>query len=116
MNDDHAVDLAGDAIPSIELEQARALIAANEWVFAKTMPDSPHFYTLRKRWTAKEDFAWLVLFVRKYGVSQKYGRYSYVYFVDDGWKYWSMGAPVGETILINRARLANVVGEVEGRQ
>ena len=32
-------------------------------------------------------------------------RYHHVYLEIDGWEYWTMGAPVPETTVINRARL-----------
>jgi hypothetical protein len=32
-------------------------------------------------------------------------RYHHTYLEIDGWDYWTMGAPVEETTVINRARL-----------
>ena len=32
-------------------------------------------------------------------------RYHHTYLEIDGWEYWTMGEPIPETVLINRARL-----------
>jgi hypothetical protein len=70
------------------------------------MPQWPHEYTLRKNAPNEEEFLWLVAFIRDQGYDERFGKSAtYIYLNIDGWKYWSMGAPVPDTILINRARL-----------
>lgn len=97
--------LENPPVPSAEdLGRARELIKVNSWQFAKTMRWCPHWYTLRRRWSSQDDFEWFVRFVRLYGVVESWRNYRHVYFYDQGWKYWSMGAPVETTILVNRAR------------
>jgi hypothetical protein len=49
-------------------------------------------------------FEWFVVFIRERGEQRRWGPYNHHYFDVDGWSYWTMGAPVDETILINRAR------------
>jgi hypothetical protein len=44
--------------------------------------------------------------VRRHGYRKVYGRATYTYLDIDGWQYWTMGSPLSETILINRARLS----------
>jgi hypothetical protein len=85
-----------------DLARARALIDANTWVFARTMPHCPHYYTLRKNWADDADFAWLVAFIRAHGFREKYGKSWYTSCVVDGQKYWTMGWPVEQTTIINR--------------
>lgn len=88
-------------MPTLD-DVARALIR-HRWIFAKTMPKTPHWYTLRKEWTAPPEFEAVVQFIRDKGYQTRYGGRFYTCFNLNGYKYWSMGAPLPETILINRA-------------
>lgn len=88
----------------LEFERfARALQAA-PWRFATTMQDHPHSYTLRKMWT-DEEFTAAVIFLRAYGYDSTFQRKTYRQINVNEHCYWTMGAPLAETILINRARL-----------
>ena len=51
-----------------------------------------------------EDGSLFELFVRHIR-EHRFGGRSYTYFEVDGWKYWTMGAPVEETRVINCARV-----------
>jgi len=78
-----------------------------DFVFAKTMPKTPHFYTLRKNWN-DDLFCQVVLKIREIGIPEKFAGREYIYFYANGNKYWTMGAPLNKdgrpyTILINRA-------------
>jgi len=73
------------------------------WIFAKTMPESPHWYTLRKEWNTDAEFSEVVYTLRKNSYIEHYKGYAYQMFNINGMKYWTMGAPLKETILINRA-------------
>jgi hypothetical protein len=84
----------------------RAFIAASTWRFAKTMPDAPHEYTLRRNAASDAAFEAAVVFIREHGDERAWGGRAYTYLDVDGWSYWTMGAPLDETILINRARVA----------
>ena len=92
-------------IPPTDLKRVRDLLLAQQWIFAKTMPDNPHWYTLRKRWQRDEDFAWTVETIRRYGYEEIYEGWPYTVLNIDDMKYWTMGAPVEETILINRKQM-----------
>lgn len=77
-----------------------------EWIFAKTMPRHPHWYTLRKTWD-NEKFVDAVLTIRQMGYDRPF--YSRLYRVlhINGMRYWTMGNPIDidgrwETTLINR--------------
>ena len=84
--------------------EAKKLINEAGWTFAKTMPKNPHEYTLKKNWPNKDKFEQLVIYIRAVGKTEKFGGRDYQYLYLDGWKYWTMGAPISETILINRAK------------
>jgi hypothetical protein len=86
---------------------AEHFIAQAPWRFAKTMPDQPHEYTMRGE-MADEDFDWFVRYIRECGYRDKYGGRYYTYLEVDGWRYWTMGAPVDATTIINRAELRQV--------
>jgi hypothetical protein len=63
----------------------------------------PHAYTLRK-WNSRynELFDKLVIYIRTHGVEEKFYSKSFMYLYFEGHKYWTMGAPLEDTILINR--------------
>ena len=86
-------------------DEISTFIANHEWTFAKTMPQIPHWYTLRRKAQSSEQFSEFVQEIRFRGIVRQFGSKSFTYLDIDGWTYWTMGAPVDETILINRARL-----------
>ena len=85
-----------------------ALLQKNQYKFAKTMPQNPHYYTLSKTWESREVFESVVEYIREHGQDEYWGigrfKTKYTYFYWEGYKYWTMGAPIKETILINRAK------------
>ena len=84
-------------------EEIRQFIGDHEWVFAKMMPQIPHSYTLRRKAKRDEDFSSFVQEIRFRGVVRQFGQRSFTYLDFDGWTYWTMGEPVENTTLINRA-------------
>jgi len=81
-------------------------IRRNHWTWAKTMPSIPHEYIVRNRCALNNDeFDKFVILQRNHGIYQKWGRYNFPYLHIDGYKYWTMGAPVNETIIVNRQKL-----------
>jgi hypothetical protein len=91
-----------------ELTRVLAYIAAVKWQFAKTMPQNPHEYTMRK-WLPEleETFVWFVELIRRVGQVEMWGGRPYTYLDIDGNHYWTMGSPIDETILINRKTLTD---------
>jgi hypothetical protein len=75
-------------------------IRSAPWRFAKTMPDQPHEYTLRGE-TPDGDFNRFVQHIREHGYRAEYGGRFYTYLEVDAWRYWTMGAPVESTTVIN---------------
>jgi hypothetical protein len=92
-------------------EELRSFVANSRWKFAKTMPKTPHYYTLRDESPDEATFVHFVLHIRQHGYKAKFGKTTYSYFDLDGWQYWTMGSPLPATILINRAKLPmNIIG------
>ena len=65
--------------------------ADKRWIFAKTMAENPHHYTLRREWRSNREFDWAVEAIRTIGHTEYYGGRPYTVLVLDGMKYWTMG-------------------------
>src|SRR6476620_7484544 len=92
------------------IDDARAYIAEVRWQFAKTMPQWPHEYTVRDwRSDLDSEFAEFAALIRREGIVKPWPRdaavprYRHPYLEVDGWEYWTMGASIAETTVINRA-------------
>jgi len=92
-------------IPFALLQTIGRSLLAHPWIYAKTMPTEPHWYTLRRDWTEDAAFVTAVEAIRTYGYPERYKQSQYTRLNINGMKYWTMGAPVPATILINRAAL-----------
>ncbi|MCK9569893.1 hypothetical protein M0R72_13195 [Candidatus Pacearchaeota archaeon] len=88
------------------LEEAKLFIASSKWIFAKTMPQNPHWYILRSKCDDAE-FVAFVLYIRANGCDVSFKGRPYKCLDVDGWRYWTMGNHISETILINRAKVHN---------
>jgi hypothetical protein len=96
------------------IEDARGYVAEARWTFAKTMPPWPHEYTVRQwRLNLTPQFLRFVDLIRTDGIVKPWPpearepRYHHTYLEVDGWEYWTMGAPIEETTVINRALVAS---------
>ena len=76
-------------------------VAWHEWVIARTMPHNSHEYSLRRNAT-EGTFDSAVRYIREHGLIEAYWNKPYKTLYAGEHKYWTMGAPVEETILINR--------------
>ena len=93
-------------------QKLRSMIARCEWTFAKTMPFAPHEYIVRDKCPLTDDeFVYFVDMQREHGVKERWGNYNFPYLYIDDYKYWTMGAPIEETTVINRAKV-NIIKEV----
>jgi hypothetical protein len=88
-------------------EEITAFIEAHNWRFARTMPHIPHSYLVKAQCRSAAEFEAFVMHIRQHGYQQKFGRsyYTYLDWPVDGviHQFWTMGAPLGDTIVINRA-------------
>jgi hypothetical protein len=85
-------------------EPIKAFIDTTTWTFAKTMPLWPHEYIVRDR-VDRALFEAVVRHIRQYGFERRFYQRPITYFAEDGLLYWTMGAPLEETIIINRCRV-----------
>ena len=93
----------------MSIDKLRLMIALCEWTFAKTMPFAPHEYIVKDTCPlTKEEFEYFVEMQRQYGVKERWGKYNNPYLYIDDYKYWTMGAPIEETTVINRAKVCVV--------
>lgn len=82
--------------------QFTSFVAAQRWIFAKTMPEIPHHYCLRREVRNDALFDAAVRYLRSAGYDGDW-RGTVRRYLDHGdHVYWTMGAPVDETVLINR--------------
>jgi SAM-dependent methyltransferase len=88
-----------------DLDMLGNALLPKRWIFAKTMPQNPHYYTLRKEWRNDPLFDEVVRVMRKIGYVEYWHGKPFTMVNINGYKYWTMGAPVSETILINRAQI-----------
>ena len=88
------------------------------WKFAKTMPQYPHWYTIRWDKPELDDmFCWFAQHIREVGYVEKFKGRNYTLLAIGEWKYWTMGAPIRlmneipriqNTFVLNRAKVENV--------
>ena len=96
----------------VDFERLREMITRCQWKFAKTMPFAPHEYIVKDRCPlSKDEFEYFVNMQREHGVKERWGKYNNPYLYIDDYKYWTMGAPIEDTTVINRAK-ACVVNDV----
>ena len=84
-----------------------AFIESVEWTFASSMPWNPHWYIVKHK-VDRRSFDELALHIRlqgRLGVWANSHLHWYLHLPDHGFYYWTMGAPLSETIIINRARV-----------
>jgi hypothetical protein len=88
----------------------RDFINKFKWTYAKTYAKiCPHEYIVKDnidqdQW---DGFVEAVAFIREKGFTAKYKSRSGEYYILDDRYYWTMGAPVKETTILNRAKLSD---------
>ena len=93
-------------------DKLRAFIEAGPWTFAKTYAKTwPHEYLVRDQVGSGELFVQLVEHIRAQGYEANFYSRKLTYFDEDGFTYWTMGAPVAQTTIINRCRKENTFEE-----
>ncbi len=84
-------------------EDLRRFVNDERWTYAKTMPDWPHEYLVRER-VDEELFERVVKHIRSNGYEGRFYQKKITYYEEAGLVYWTMGASLNETIIINRCR------------
>jgi hypothetical protein len=80
-----------------------AFVGGQGWTFAKTMPEWPHEYIVRDG-VEEALFERLVVHIRKHGREGMFYERVIVYYEENGLVYWTMGAPLQETTIVNRCK------------
>jgi hypothetical protein len=75
-------------------------IAAQSWVFAKTMPEHPHEYVMLRASTDWREHLRFGDWIRFSGEQERYQGRIYRYRVVDDWQYWVLGP--NDTIINRR--------------
>ena len=85
-------------------EEVTQFFNMSKWVVAKSYAKThPHEYIVCEvNGENRKEFETVVSYIRKNGVKERFYTMSFIYLYLDGYKYWTMGAPVKETIIINR--------------
>ena len=96
-----------DPRPSLTAEQITSFVEAHAWRFSKTMPLAPHSYVVKEKCRDETEFERFVLTIRRAGYKSLYGKTNYICLdhpteVGTTFKFWTMGASLGVTIIINR--------------
>ena len=81
-------------------------IDSSKWTFAKTMPKWPHEYIVRGK-VDENLFVQLVKHIRVYGYQGNFYKKEITYYEHNGMIYWTMGASIQETTIINRCKKEN---------
>lgn len=78
-----------------------------KWVFARTMPDNPHHYTLRKDFGNDNLFLSLVKHIRYFGAFEEFGGMMFRCFYWENFKYFTHPADLLDihTDLINKVEI-----------
>lgn len=86
-------------------DELQAVLERSDWIYAGTMPDNPHEYALRREWADDALFDAAVMHIRENGYEAVFEGRAYTQIDLGEYFYWTMGAPLHETILINRKRI-----------
>lgn len=92
-----------EIMPFPEFELVAEALTNAPFVFAKTMPENPHYYTVKKQWEDEDLFVKVVRAIRKWGYKEPFGNYVYTLFNVNSFKYWAMQSP-----LINRKPIERI--------
>ena len=87
----------------------KSFFESQNWTFAKTYAEkAPHEYIVRgKHNGTSKEFSEAVEYIREHGFHAWFWRSEHVYLLLDNRLYWTMGAPVEETIIINRCDISD---------
>jgi hypothetical protein len=76
------------------------------WVFAKTMPETPHWYVVRSP-ANEETYLELFRTIEREGIWEQFEGYPYRYYWyrGDGYRYWAMTRDESKSRVINREKV-----------
>jgi integrase len=103
---------AGSQGPMTPNENALSIISRLNFRFAKTMPQTPHEYTVREPEDEATEADYIALFntILADGIDERYGRGKKKYlYPGDGWKYWAMTTHLPSSRVLNRQQIEHDV-------
>lgn len=74
---------------NLDHEYVGNVLESHKWKFARTMPESPHYYTLRKTWDNDPLYLQIVKHIRCTGAVEVYQGCVYYMFFWKNQKYWT---------------------------
>jgi len=91
------------------MERFKKFIEKHVWIIAKSYKNLPHEYVAIKylEGNDREEFYHSVHAIRTHGFTAFFGSTPNRYFISGEYYYFTMGAPIMETTIINRAKLEN---------
>src|SRR5512143_3490428 len=93
-----------------DLRRARHFIKSQEWRFARTMPQWPHWYIVGGKGNQSRQFNRFANLIKEYGEEDRWGRHTLCFLRIDSYKYWVMGeiinraAPIPSTEVLRRGK------------
>ena len=91
--------------------EVQMFLESQSWTFAKTIPESPHWYIHRQYTYDLDTFIKVVRFIQQNRLLSIYEGSTYTYLVLEDYKYWTMGSLPEETTIINRTDVGIVQGK-----
>jgi len=88
--------------PEVQVKALSQVLEKHDWIFAKTMPKNPHFYTRKKDWDDPTLFIKCAHKIREFGKTEMFRGWPYVCFNYNGYKYWVMDKNPNDAVIINR--------------
>lgn len=103
MSVDESLPADGCEWATLPMAELRAFIEANRWIYARTMPRHPHEYVLLWDADSERAFYRFGMTIRRFGYDEMFFSKSIRYLDVDGRRYWTMGAQLAATWVLNRA-------------
>ncbi len=97
----------GDEFTSMSEVELNEFVHCHRWTYARTMPQWPHEYVVRKNVADDASFCRFVMTIRRYGNDEPFFTKTHRYLDLGTLKYWTMGFTLATTIIINRAQIVN---------
>jgi hypothetical protein len=92
-----------NSTPHVFSDDLRHFIGVEQWKFATMLPDWPHEYLVRER-VDRRLFERVVKHIHSNGYEGSFYERQIRYYEEAGLVYWTIGAPVEQTVIINRCR------------
>jgi len=90
----------------MDKEKFLRFVAQAEWIFAKSIPNWPHFYVVEENLPDQAAFRAAKVFVKESGYVGKFFDMDVFYFAADGWTYWAspLANPPESQYMLNKCK------------